>query len=101
MSGSSENKPRRRTNSSFSMSCFRAWSWSSGLPVVGDKMYGTDPSIYDRFVRHEMTDHDRAQLRLQRHALHAEQLRFAHPEDGREVRVLAPLPADLTEFLAV
>jgi len=35
-----------------------------------------------------------------RQALHAYRLAFAHPADGRAMRVEAPLPADLSALLA-
>ena len=47
-----------------------------GHPIVGDKIYGADEQIYLRLVRGELTDADRAQLRLANHALHAERLKF-------------------------
>jgi len=60
-----------------------------GHPVVGDQVYGgeqegpipvIDPS---------------------RHLLHAEEIRFFHPESGKRVRIRSPLPKDFEEFLRV
>ena len=49
-----------------------------GHPLVADPLYGGRPA-----------------LGLQRQALHAAQLAFKHPVDGRAIALSAPLPADL------
>lgn len=49
-----------------------------GYPVLGDPTYGTRPS----------------RAGFDRVALHAEELGFAHPSSGEQVRFEAPLPAD-------
>jgi len=51
---------------------------SRGHPLLADALYGGRP-----------------QLGLQRQALHAAELAFAHPADGRPCAFQAPLPADL------
>ncbi len=51
-------------------------------PCVGDKLYGADPVLASR-------------LGLSRQSLHAVQLGFAHPADGRRVEFTSPYPADL------
>jgi 23S rRNA pseudouridine1911/1915/1917 synthase len=76
----------------------RAHLHHAGLPMVGDKIYGPDEQIFDRFTRHALTDADRAALRLPRHALHAWRLSLPHPQTGAEVRLEAPLPPDLKAF---
>jgi len=76
----------------------RAHLLHAGLPMVGDKIYGPDEAIFDRFTRHEMTDDDRARLRLPRQALHAWRLALPHPRTGDEVRLETPLPEDLRAF---
>ncbi len=57
---------------------------AAGHPIVGDAVYGGrrgDPAF-------------------PRQALHAQQIRFAHPRTGVAVTVRAPLPADLEGLLA-
>jgi 23S rRNA pseudouridine1911/1915/1917 synthase len=76
----------------------RAHLHHAGLPLVGDKIYGHDEAIFDRFTRRELTDGDRARLRLGRHALHAWRLAFPHPVSGERVAFEAPLPEDLRAF---
>jgi 23S rRNA pseudouridine1911/1915/1917 synthase len=51
---------------------------SLGLPLVGDRVYGGRPA-----------------LGVERQALHAAELKFAHPVAGRAIELSAPLPQDL------
>jgi 23S rRNA pseudouridine1911/1915/1917 synthase len=55
-------------------------------PCVGDIAYGADPVLAKR-------------LGLGRQWLHARQLGFAHPADGRMVAFVAPFPQDLQHAL--
>jgi len=56
---------------------------SRGHPLVADALYGGRPA-----------------LGLQRQALHARRLAFAHPLGGRPLDFTAPLPSDLAEAWA-
>jgi len=76
----------------------RAHLHHAGMPMVGDKIYGPDEAIFDRFTRREMTDADRALLRIDRHALHAWRLELPHPRDGGLAVLETPLPPDLSAF---
>ncbi len=76
----------------------RAHLHHAGLPLVGDKIYGEDEGIFDRFSRHEMTEDDRVRLRLGRQALHAWRLELPHPQSGERVGLEAPLPEELARF---
>ena len=76
----------------------RAHLLHAGLPMVGDKIYGPDELIFDRFTRREMTDADRAALRLPRHALHAWRLAIAHPVTRERIALEVPLALDLRAF---
>jgi 23S rRNA pseudouridine1911/1915/1917 synthase len=69
-----------------------------GLPLVGDKIYGPDELIFDRFTRKALTEADRAALRLDRQALHAWRLAFPHPRTGDQVAFEALLAPDLQAF---
>ncbi len=53
---------------------------SRGLPLVGDRLYGGRPA-----------------LGIERQALHAAELEFAHPVSGRRLTLRAALPADLAD----
>ncbi len=76
----------------------RAHLHHAGLPLVGDKIYGPDELIFDRFTRKAMTEADRAALRLDRQALHAWKLVLPHPRSGERMSFEAPLEADLRAF---
>lgn len=73
----------------------RATLSSLGCPVVGDKMYGLDEGIFLRFIEERTTPQDAARMRIGRQALHASELSFSHPADGRPMAVFAPMPADM------
>jgi len=51
-----------------------------GCPLVGDFLYGERSELIDR------------------HALHAARMTFAHPADGRAITVSAPLPDDFVSL---
>ena len=72
----------------------RATLKAMGYPVVGDKLYGVDESIYARMGEDAMTDGDWAALRMKRQALHARCLAFRHPVTREELSFEAPLPSD-------
>ena len=62
-----------------------------GHPIVGDATYGG--------VHRRVPGDIRAVQRLERPFLHAARLVFAHPDDGRRMQFIAPLPDDLTQVL--
>jgi 23S rRNA pseudouridine1911/1915/1917 synthase len=71
----------------------------AGHSIVGDKIYGSDEAIFDRFSKGQLTVEDHALLRLPRHALHAARLALAHPDTGAPIAFDSPLPEDLRAFL--
>ena len=74
----------------------RATLCSLGYPMAGDKLYGLDDTFFTKFIEDKLTDADRARLLLPRQALHASELRM--PCRGAELRVTAPLPADMRKL---
>jgi len=52
----------------------------AGHPIVGDKIYGGDETIYLRLVEGRLNDADRERLLLENHALHAARLSFTWRE---------------------
>lgn len=62
-----------------------------GHPIVGDSVYGG--------VHRRVPGNLRAVQRLERPFLHAAQLAFTHPRDGRKMTFESPLPADLEQIL--
>jgi 23S rRNA pseudouridine1911/1915/1917 synthase len=75
----------------------RVHAASLGHPLVGDKLYGPDPSLMLRFMRERMSPELRRQLVLDRQALHCTQVEF-ETESGAEV-FSAPPPEDLASFV--
>ncbi len=67
---------------------------ASGLPIVGDSVYGRAryPRIRDAALRKRLTD-------FPRQALHAERVSFRHPATQEPVEIVAPLPADMKGLL--
>jgi 23S rRNA pseudouridine1911/1915/1917 synthase len=72
-----------------------------GHPLVGDKLYGAGERYFmeacDRGISPELLARFDG---LARHALHAERLTFDHPATGAPTTVVAPLPADLRDYIA-
>lgn len=77
----------------------RAHVAALGHPVVGDKIYGRDETIFLRYGDEQLTAEDRAALELPRQALHSHSLVFDHPTRGR-MRVESPWPPDLAAHTA-
>ena len=76
----------------------RAHAFWLGLPVIGDKLYGGDDSLYMEFVAHGWTKRLGAALEMGRQALHAAKLEFRFPP--RITRTFtAPLAPDMREFV--
>jgi 23S rRNA pseudouridine1911/1915/1917 synthase len=69
-----------------------------GHPLVGDKLYGPDPSLMVRVLREGFTPELMRTLPLARHALHCSRVEF-ETENGSEAFSAPPL-GDMTEFAA-
>ena len=65
-----------------------------GCPLAADARYGGGHRL-------ELQDASGATAALERYALHACELSFRHPADGREMCARAPLAADLTAVIAI
>ncbi len=71
----------------------RATLAASGFPVVGDKIYGCDETIYLRFVAGQLTPDDGKRLRLPSQALHAWKTTLPLPRSpGPTLTFTAPPP---------
>ncbi len=77
----------------------RATLAALGHPIVGDKLYGVDPTIFIRFVEHRMQPADWERLRIPRQALHAAEIRLRHPKTRSRLEFSSPLPEDLTRLI--
>ena len=67
---------------------------SLGHPIVGDKIYGPDETLYLEFIEAGWTAKLERQLLLPRHALHSAALEIANGE-----RWVSALPSDLARFV--
>ncbi len=68
----------------------------TGLPIVGDALYGGKPLLLSRLKRDYRLKPGRTERPLlARVALHAEELTLVHPITGVTVTFTAPLPKDL------
>ena len=79
----------------------RATLFSLGYPLVGDKLYGLDDTLFLRFANGELSIADRKTLILNRQALHSWKLEFKHPITGKNILLTAPLHNDMSDFLAI
>jgi len=70
---------------------------SKRLPIVADALYGGKPLLLSRLKRDYQPKKDQEEKPLiGRLALHAAQLSLPHPATGELVRIIAPLPKDLS-----
>jgi 23S rRNA pseudouridine1911/1915/1917 synthase len=88
---------RPRTGRAHQLRVHMAWL---GHPIVGDKVYGPDETLYLQFIKEGVTEEMLRRLLLPRHALHAERVAFKHPGTGLSCEFRAELPADMQEFMA-
>ena len=68
-------------------------------PVVGDKIYGPDETLYIDFVEHGWTDRLEMSLPIKRQALHCYCYEFNFPNEAI-FSCVADLPDDFSEFCA-
>lgn len=76
----------------------RATLYSLGFPMVGDKYYGLDETIFLRFISDTMTEVDIKKLILDRQALHAKSLEFILPSTGKEYKFETDIPSEITDL---
>jgi 23S rRNA pseudouridine1911/1915/1917 synthase len=78
---------------------------SLGHPVVGDTLYGGAGQLTDQVAAQAAQSKAARRkaepevLRLGRNFLHAANLEFTHPVTGKLLKLEAPLPEDLEQFL--
>ena len=85
-----------RTGRAHQLRVHLAWL---GHPIVGDKVYGPDETLYLQFIQGGMTNEMLDKLLLPRHALHAESVSFRHPGTQQACTFRAPLPEDMQRFI--
>ena len=70
----------------------------SGYPLLGDKLYNGDSSVFMRFKDATATQQDHEIMQIPRQALHAVALKLSYPQEAMNF-FFAPLPPDLTQWI--
>ena len=70
----------------------RATLCSLGYPIVGDKIYGRDETIFLRFAAGRLGEDDRQRLELPNQALQSSRVRFRPRAEAKELEFSAPRP---------
>ena len=68
------------------------------LPLVGDKKYHPDETVYLEYAEQGFTDRVKEACLYERLCLHAAKIRFTDPNTGEEVFVETPLPDDMRKI---
>lgn len=72
----------------------------AGHPIIGDKLYGEDESVYLDYVENGLTDNVVERAGFTRCALHSYSIGFVHPYTGCDISIIAPLPDDMERLIA-
>lgn len=76
----------------------RVHAASNGYPLLGDKLYNGDSSIFMRFKDFTATPEDHDKMQIPRQALHAAALKLTYPSN-EFTHFIAPLPIDLSSWI--
>jgi len=69
-----------------------------GHPIVGDKIYGPDETLFIEWHEGRADDALWARLGMRRHALHAESINLPHPWRNDRLEVCCPPPSDMRRW---
>ena len=72
----------------------------SGHPIIGDKIYGGDESLYLEFIEKGLSPGLIMRLGFHRCALHSRFIRFYHPVLKKYIYITSPLPADMKALVS-
>ena len=70
-----------------------------GHPVVGDKLYGHDETLFEKSLEGPLSRADLTALGMPRQALHNHRVVFVSPASRARVEVESPLPLDMARYL--
>ncbi len=76
----------------------RATLCSLGYPMVGDRIYGYDETLYEKFLEDRESEEEKKMLRMNRTALHSSLLEFTHPFTQERIKIKSPMPEDMKEL---
>ncbi len=71
----------------------------AGYPIIGDKMYGDDETIYLDYIKQGESAELTARTGFHRCALHSSSFRFLEPFEKREITISADIPPDMALFI--
>ncbi len=71
----------------------------AGYPIVGDKLYGRDETVFHEFTRTGPTDAIVQRLGFRRSALHSRTLLLFHPVLKKKIFIKAPLQDDMRQLI--
>ncbi len=71
----------------------------AGFPILGDKLYGIDESLYLDFIKNGNSKELIEKLKFHRSALHAWKITFFHPVTQKQIQFKSPVPKEFLEFL--
>jgi len=71
----------------------------AGYPILGDKMYGDDETIYLDFVKTGESEKLIERAGFNRCALHSRSFSFFDPYENREIKICAEIPSDMELFM--
>lgn len=66
-----------------------------GFPIVGDKMYGGDSTLFIDYIEEGLTEEVAKRAGAPRHYLHAHKLMFDHPVTRESIVLVSPMPKDM------
>lgn len=75
----------------------RVHAAAHGYPLLGDKLYNGDPTVFIRFKENEASDEDHERMQIPRQALHAAALKILYK--NTPTHFIAPLPKDLSSWI--
>ena len=70
-----------------------------GHPVIGDKMYGIDPSVFLEYIEQGLTEEIEKRTGARRHLLHAASVSLMHPMTDDRLEIECRLPDDMSPYL--
>lgn len=77
----------------------RCHAAAHGLPLLGDKLYNGDPSVFMRFKDLIPTKKDHELMQIPRHALHALALQASYPSKDKKSIFKTHIPQDLQAWI--
>jgi len=70
-----------------------------GYPIVGDKLYGCDETVFHEFMKNGHTKDIERKTGFRRSALHSRSITFWHPIMHKKIRIKAPLLDDMRALI--